>query len=137
MHFCWFVVGGCERGINYIKKEYLIVQTCSSSIIIDLIFFFLLKLTNYTIKKAVFVCMYMIECVFAIVCICEGWVVGHLQLQAVYVCPNGKVLFSLYARRPQAVGGGCLFTLSLGTLFYGQYNHAKTHRHSRIPAEKS
>lgn len=49
--------------------------------------------------------MCRIERVFAIVCISEGWVVGHLQLQALYVCPNGKVLFSLFARRPQAVGG--------------------------------
>lgn len=67
------------------------------------------------------------------VCVCVRWVVGHLQLQAVCVCPNGKVLFSLSSRGPQAVCGGYLFTLSLGTLLYGQYTHTHTHtqRHAR------
>lgn len=77
-------------------------------------------------------CTCMIECVY--VCVCVRWVVGHLQLQAVYVCPSGKVLFSLSSRGPQAVCGGYLFTLSQGTLFYCQCKHipvlwkSQTHR---------
>lgn len=76
--------------------------------------FFSLEMKLYYQKGFVSVCTCMIECVY--VCVRVRWVVGHLQLQAVYVCPNGKVLFSLSSRGPQAVCGGYLFTLSQGTL---------------------
>lgn len=98
--------------------------------IIDSVF---LNLSNYTIKKALSLCVHPHQCV----CICLRWVVGHLQLQAVYACPIGKVLFSLFAKRPQAVSGGYLFPLSLGTLLYGQHTHATAHTQEHKLVEKN
>lgn len=69
----------------------------------------------------------MCVCISVCVSVCVRWVVGHLQLQAVCVRPNGKVLFSLCSKGPRAVCGGYLFTLSLGTLLYGQYTHTHAH----------
>lgn len=108
----------CERNWLSSCKHYLLVfiKLC---LIVDNIFSLEIKL--YYQKGFVSVCTCMIECVY--VCVRVRWVVGHLQLQAVYVCPSGKVLFSLSSRGPQAVCGGYLFTLSQGTLFYCQCKH--------------
>ncbi len=72
-------------------------------------------------------------CVCMCVSVCVRWVVGHLQLQAVCVRPNGKVLFSLSSQGPRQ----CVVdTSSLSHWEHSSMANTHTHTHTQRHAQK-